>query len=186
MSWRFPLRKKDVIYFWCPCSLLQSSSFQAAGVYCLLKVHVFGKEYGDDPFKLVCYSQQRLQNTFLSIWDVPSHISFVCCQPPSASHPSSCSSLAHVIGWFMTIPFSRDTLCLSALLGCLQCMQYPGWFFWESPVTCCRLASPLRWHCISFIALWVVGQCWLPAPSLLSRLTGRPEFQGHLYSPTMG
>lgn len=67
----------------------------------------FGGEYGDDPFNLVCYGWWRLQATFLAKWDVPSRISFACYQPPSASNPSSCSSLARVTGWFMIVPSAR-------------------------------------------------------------------------------
>lgn len=103
----------------------------------------FWGEYGDDPFNLVCYSRQRLPAAFPAVRDVPSSISFVCHQSPWASHPSSYSSLARVMGWFMTVPFSKDTPHLSAPLGSLQCVRNAqAWSLRETPVTCHQLVCP--------------------------------------------
>lgn len=159
MSWRFPLRKKRCNLFsvspWFSATFTLSrcqNRLSAEGRY-------FGGEYGDDPFNLVSYSWHRLQAAFPAIWGVPSSISFVSSESPSASHPSSCSSLAHVRGWFMTDPFSKGPLHLFALLGSPQRMRNTqpepsGWVL--SPAINSHLL--LRWHCASFPACWAVGQ----------------------------
>lgn len=112
----------------------------------------FGGEYRDDPINLVCYKWHRLQAAFPIIWDVPSRISFVSYQSPSASHPSSCSSLAHVRGWFMTDPFSKGPLHLFALRGAHSAWGVPS-------------LSPLGESChLPSTHISEIAPCLLPNP----------------------
>lgn len=91
-------------------------------------------------------------------------------------------SLCH--GLIYDCPFSKDTPHAPIPLGSLWCMrntqaELPGRALPPTINSCLCLRS----DCASSTALWAARQRWLPAPSLLSRLTRVPQFQSYLLFP---
>lgn len=125
----------------------------------------------------MCYSPERLWAGVPAIQDALSCMRFVCCQPPSSSHPS-CSSVACVMGWFLTVPSARPLHIPPSRWVVCGVEEYPGWTPWMRLPPTISSCLHLRSDCPSFTALWAARQCWLPAPSLLSRLIRVPQFQG--------